>query len=59
MSQEPTPPDKQMPDETGNDAFQPLRKLSCKARNDQKWDEIKENIRRVYMDEDKRLEETM
>jgi hypothetical protein len=34
-------------------------KLSCRARNDEKWTIYMEDIRRAYVDEDKTLKETM
>jgi Clr5 domain len=36
-----------------------LSPYSCRARNDQNWNAYKEEIRRVYVDEDKTLRETM
>jgi hypothetical protein len=34
-------------------------KLSCRARNDEKWNISKEDIRQAYVDEGKTLKETM
>jgi hypothetical protein len=41
------------------DTSQQPAKASCKSRNDQKWESYKDQIRKLYMEEEKTLVETM